>query len=101
MSTARHLIALLKTHVRGDEQEFLSLAMQVAAAEARAGHSRVAEEIRTLIDEAKAKGVIEKQAGSVVVLQPRGELANLVSIEQPTLRLSSMVLTNSMKERLN
>jgi len=35
MSSARHQISLLKTHVRGDEKEFLSVAMEIAAREAR------------------------------------------------------------------
>jgi SpoVK/Ycf46/Vps4 family AAA+-type ATPase len=102
MSTARQLIALLKTHVRGDEEEFLSIAMQVAAREARLGHSQVAEEIRKLIDTAKAKTSpsVQRQAGSVVVLQPRGELANLVSIQQPTIRLSSITLPEDTANRL-
>lgn len=101
MSTARQLIALLKTHVRGDEEEFLSIAMQVAAREARLGHSQIAEEIRNLIDEAKSRGQnLERRPGSVLVLQPRSELANLLSIQQPTIRLSNMVLANDIENRL-
>jgi SpoVK/Ycf46/Vps4 family AAA+-type ATPase len=101
MSSARHLITLLKTHVRGDEQEFLSVAMEVAAREARQGHMKVAEQIRDLVDQARAKAtLLEKRAGSVVVLQPRGEMASLLSVSQPTLRLSSMVLSESLEERL-
>jgi len=36
MSAARHMIALLKSHLEGDDKEFLSVAMQAAAHEARA-----------------------------------------------------------------
>ena len=94
MSSARHLITLLKTHVRGDEKEFLSVAMEVAAREARQGHMKVAEQIRELVDQARIKSsVLEKRGASVVVLQPRGEMASLLSVSQPTIRLSSMVLT--------
>jgi SpoVK/Ycf46/Vps4 family AAA+-type ATPase len=101
MSSARHLISLLKTHVRGDEQEFMSVAMEVAAREARQGHMKVAEQIRDLVDQARAKATIaQKKVGSVVVLQPRGDLANLLSVSQPTLRLSSMVLPESLEKRL-
>jgi hypothetical protein len=94
MSSARHLLSLLKTHVRGDEQEFLSLAMEVAAREARQGHTKVAEQIRELVDQARSKATLaQKQGGSVVVLQPRGDMANLLSVSQPTIRFSSMVLS--------
>src|SRR3954470_20016513 len=101
VSTARQLLALLKTHVRGDEEEFLSIAMQVAAREARLGHSQVAEEIRKLIDEAKLKSqALDRRSGSVLVLQPRSELANLLSIQQPTIRLSNIVLASEIEKRL-
>jgi SpoVK/Ycf46/Vps4 family AAA+-type ATPase len=101
MSSARHLIALLRTHVQGDEHEFLSVAMELAAREARLGHARVAEQIRELVDKARAReSQIERRPGSVVVLQPRGEIANLLSVHQPTIRLSSMVLPDALEKRL-
>ena len=101
MSTARHLIALLKTHIQGDDQEFLSVAMEVAAREARLGHARVAEQIRELVDNARARGSrVEKRAGSVVVLQPKSEIANLLSVQQPPTRLATMVLPEALESRL-
>ena len=53
MGSARHMIALLKSHVEGDDKEFLSVAMQAAAHEARLGHVAVAQQLRELIDEAE------------------------------------------------
>jgi len=101
MSTARQLIALLKNHVDGDEQEFLSVALQLAAREARLGHQKVAEQIRELVDQARTKGsAIQRRTGSFVVLQPRNELSSLLSIQQPTMRLSSLVLSQTIEERL-
>jgi SpoVK/Ycf46/Vps4 family AAA+-type ATPase len=101
MSTARHLIALLRTHVQGDETEFLSVAMEMAAREARLGHAKVAEQIRDLVDQARTRNSqIQRRAGSVVVLQPKGEIANLLSVQQPTIRLSSMVLPETIEKRL-
>ena len=101
MSTARHLIALLRTHVQGDETQFLSVAMEVAAREARLGHARVAEQIRELVDQARTRSSqLEKRGGSVVVLQPKGEIANLLSVQQPTIRLAGMVLPDALEKRL-
>jgi SpoVK/Ycf46/Vps4 family AAA+-type ATPase len=101
MSSARHLITLLKTHVRGDEEEFLSVAMELAAREARQGHMKVAEQIRELVDQARTKAtLLQNSTGSVVVLQPRGEMAGLLSVVQPTIRLASMVLPESLEKRL-
>jgi AAA+ superfamily predicted ATPase len=75
--------------------------MELAAREARLGHARVAEQIRELVDQARARGSqIEKRGGSVVVLQPKGEIANLLSAQQPTIRLASMVLPEALEQRL-
>lgn len=98
---ARHLIALLKSHVQGDDAQFLSVAMQVAAEEARRGHAKTAETIRELVDAAKQRSTrLEQRSGSVVVLQPRGELANLVSVCTPEIRLASLVLPPQTEAKL-
>ena len=55
MATAEQLKALLKSHVQGDESHFYAVAMQMAADEARQGHSKIAHELRALIDEAKKR----------------------------------------------
>ena len=53
MASADQLKALLKSHLEGDDDRFFSVTMQVAAHEAKPGHGKLAEELRTLIDEAK------------------------------------------------
>ena len=76
MSTARHILALLRSHVEGEEQQFYSAALQMAAHEARQGHSRLAQEIRELIDQAKArKSVIDKKSEPIPLVQPKGDSA--------------------------
>jgi SpoVK/Ycf46/Vps4 family AAA+-type ATPase len=101
MSTARHMIALLKSHVEGDDQEFLSVAMQAAAHEARLGHGAIAQQLRDLIDEAKRRsGAVQNRPGQLIVLEPRGELASVLSVQTPTLRLSDMALPEALSERL-
>jgi SpoVK/Ycf46/Vps4 family AAA+-type ATPase len=101
MSTARHMIALLKCHLEGDDKEFLSVAMQAAAHEARLGHGAVAQQLRDLIDEAKRRSAAtQAKPGQLIVLEPRGELASLLSVQMPTLRLTDMALPPALSERL-
>jgi hypothetical protein len=101
MSNARHMIALLKSHMEGDEREFLSVAMQAAAHEARLGHGAIAQQIRDLIDEAKRRSsVVQSRPGQLIVLEPRGELASLLSVKTPKIRLSEMALPTTLLERL-
>jgi SpoVK/Ycf46/Vps4 family AAA+-type ATPase len=101
MSNARQLMALLKSHFQGDDRQFCSVAMQVAAHEARLGHAKIAEEMRELIDQAKSRSSIEQQrTGPVLITQPKGELANLLSVRYPDVRLASMVLPTKLDARL-
>jgi SpoVK/Ycf46/Vps4 family AAA+-type ATPase len=101
MSAARHMIALLKSHLEGDDKEFLSVAMQAAAHEARLGHVAVAQQLRDLIDESKRRSsAVGNRSGQLVVLEPRGELASLLSVQTPAIRFSDMALPETLAERL-
>jgi SpoVK/Ycf46/Vps4 family AAA+-type ATPase len=97
MPTTHHILTLLKSHIEGEEQQFYSAALQMAAHEARKGHGKLAQEIRELIDQAKAsKSVIERKSNPLPLVQPRGDLVNLVSVRYPDIRLSDMILTNDL-----
>lgn len=101
MASAEQLKALLKSHVDGDDSHFFAVAMQVAAREAKLGHGKLAQELRALIDEAKARKhehVIPKKP--IPITQPRGELSALLSVSYPKLRLSDMILDERVSERL-
>lgn len=102
MSTARHIIALLQSHVAGDDERFLSVATQLAAHEARQGHGKLAQEMRELIDFAKGKGatVGRRGAGPVPLVQPKGELSALLAARYSETRLQDMVLAPDLEERL-
>src|SRR5690349_1806970 len=102
MTSARHILALLQSHIAGDEDRFLSVATQLAAHEARQGHGKLAQELRELIDEAKGKGatVGRRGAGPVPIVRPQGELTNLLAARYSDIRLSSMVLTPELEDRL-
>jgi SpoVK/Ycf46/Vps4 family AAA+-type ATPase len=102
MTTARHIVALLQSHIDGDEDRFLSIATQLAAHQARQGHGKLAQELRELIDTAKGKGinVARRGAGPVPFAQPKGELSSLLSARYSDIRLNSMVLGLELRARL-
>lgn len=100
MSTARQIVALLKSHVEGDDAQFLSVAMQVAAQEARQGHGKIAQELRALIDQAKEHRSAVRRTGAIPLAQPKGELAALLSVAYPEVRLAGMVLPPELESRL-
>jgi SpoVK/Ycf46/Vps4 family AAA+-type ATPase len=99
MTASRHLIALLKSHIDGDNEHFLSVALQVAAHEARQGHGKLAQELRDLVDEARLRSK-ERRKKPVPLAQPKGELASLVAVSYSDTRVSSMVLPAELEERL-
>jgi hypothetical protein len=101
MTTARHIVTLLKSHIAGDEDRFLATAMQLAAHEARQGHGKLAQDLRDLVDAAKAKGsTMRREAKPVPLVQPKGELASLLSARYPDLRLPDMILPDAIRGRL-
>lgn len=97
--TGEHLKALVQRHLEGDEEGFLSVATQVAARAARAGRTRFAQELQALISTAR-----DKRAAPAVkptpLVQPRGELAGLMTVQYPTVRLADMTLSASIQSRL-
>ena len=76
MASAEQLKALLKSHMDGDDAHFYSVAMQVAAREAKMGHGKLALELKKIIDNAKKKSsidnTIEKNKAVIHIAQPRG-----------------------------
>src|SRR5689334_2112833 len=73
--------------------------MQIAAHEARQGHGKLAQEIRDLIDQARAAKPARPDR-PVPIVQPRGELAGLFAASYPTLGLPDMVLSLETRQRL-
>jgi hypothetical protein len=101
MTTARHIVTLLKSHIAGDEDRFLATAMQLAAHEARQGHGKLAQELKELVDAAKTKEpAMRRQSGPVPLVQPKGELAGLLNARYPDSRLLDMILPESIHARL-
>ncbi len=99
MTSSKHLIALLRSHIDGDNEQFLPVAMQVAAHEARQGHGNLAKQLRDLVDEARSQKA-NRVIRPVPLAQPKGDLATLISASYSDIRLASMVLPGPLKGRL-
>lgn len=101
MASAEQLRALVKSFIDRDDRQFYSVAMQVAAHEAKLGHGRLAEDLRDMIDAAKSRVVPGEQSGKLVPLaRPRGELANLLTVAYPKSRLADMVLDSDVSVQI-
>ncbi len=101
MATAEQLKALIRSFGEGDDARFYRVALQLAATEARRGHSNVARDLRALVDEARDKQrIVEKPRGPVPITQPRGELEGILTASFPEVRLSQMVLSKDVERSL-
>ena len=95
------LKALLRSHIDGDDAQFYSIAMQLAAAEARVGHGKLAEELRELVDKAKTRRGIRSLADAPIPInRPKGELANLLRVSYPKSRLADLVVASQVEQSL-
>ncbi|MEQ1590434.1 MAG: AAA family ATPase [Gallionella sp.] len=107
MASSEQLKALIKSHITRDDGHFYSVAMQVAAHEAKLGHGKLAEELRDMIDAAKTR-LWQDTSGKLVPIasalnnssKPRGELANLLTVTYPSNRLGDMVLDDLVSGQL-
>jgi SpoVK/Ycf46/Vps4 family AAA+-type ATPase len=65
------------------------------------GHGTLAKELRDLIDAVKSRGIVIPPRDAVPIVQPRGELAALLSASFPKVRLADMVLPSAVSTRLS
>jgi SpoVK/Ycf46/Vps4 family AAA+-type ATPase len=101
MATADQIKALVKSHSEGDDERFYSVALQVAANEARKGRSEFAAELRDLIDRIRARAAARPGENVPIPLAaPRGELAELLGVSYPETRVDDMVLAPDLRRRL-
>ncbi len=94
MATAEQIKSLIRSHISDEPERFYSIALQVAAHEARQGHGGVANEIRELVDRAK-----QTQPRNISLTLPQ-DLSGLVLSEDSTSSLAELVLNNELKQRI-
>ncbi|MEM7670814.1 MAG: ATP-binding protein [Pseudomonadota bacterium] len=99
MSNAKQILAMLRSRADGDDEQFYSIALQIAAAEARQGRRRTAEDIREAVDAARsARGT--KASVAIPFAVPRGDLDGLLELRQTRLTLADVVLAEDLHARL-
>jgi SpoVK/Ycf46/Vps4 family AAA+-type ATPase len=102
VASAAQIISLVRSHTRGDASRFEQVALQLAAQAAKRGHNKVAEELRTLVEEARNQAAsVERTRDPIPMVRPRGELAGILTASFPSVRLSSLVLPPRLDEALH
>jgi len=104
MANSDHVKALIRSHAEGDDERFYAIAMQVAAQAARQGHTKFSQELRELVDQAKVRTKAQpeiQRVRPIPIVQPRGELAGLLTASFPKTRLADMSLDDSIRSRID
>jgi SpoVK/Ycf46/Vps4 family AAA+-type ATPase len=100
VANTKQILALMQSRAEGDDVQFESIVLQVAASEARKGHRNVADELRKAVDLARSK---RSNSSSVTVpfAAPRGELDGLLELRKVNTKLSDVILSKGVSERLD
>ncbi|MBN8684596.1 MAG: ATP-binding protein [Chitinophagales bacterium] len=92
MAKADNILSLIKAHYNNEPERFITVALQIAAHEAKLGHTLVANEIKTTIDKAKANRHKTKTFAP--------DLQGLVLESEPAVRLSDMIASDDIKSKI-
>lgn len=93
MAKTDYIISLIKSHYDNEPERFTTLALQIAAYEAKLGHSVVANEIKILIDKAKETKQKNKSFSP--------DLQGLIIENVPAVNLADMIASTDIKSKIN
>jgi SpoVK/Ycf46/Vps4 family AAA+-type ATPase len=94
MAASEIVQELIRAHVAGDSDRFRTIALQLAASEARVGHRKVAGRIRDLVEEDKERAK-SRPIAPTPLARPSRDLRGLLVSAYPKERLRDIVLTES------
>lgn len=92
MATAEQLKSLIRSHLSDDGERFVTIALQLAAHEAKQGHGALANDIRTMVDNAR------KVPAKVVSFNR--ELEDLIISVNPGERISDLIVSSDLRNRI-
>jgi SpoVK/Ycf46/Vps4 family AAA+-type ATPase len=101
MATAEQIKALLKTHAERDEERFYAVALQVAAGAARTGHTKLAGDIKILVERGRNRASMGPVSVPAPLLkQPKGDLSGILEFSNPGTGAGEIVLSDEVSGRL-
>lgn len=105
MATANQLKTLVKSHFEDNSEKFNTVALQIAAHEAKLGHTNLANDIRKIIDAAKInkpklKNIDPNLQGLFLEIYPQEHLTDLVVAPQIKNRIERIINEFTYKDKL-
>lgn len=105
MATANQLKMLVKSHFEENNEKFNTIALQIAAHEARLGHTNLANDIRKIIESSKnnkpkLKNIDSNLQGLFLEIYPQERLSDLVVSPQIKERIERIIHEFIYKDKL-
>lgn len=103
MASANQLKLLVKNFIARDDRKFLSIVLQIAAHEAKIGHSKLADELRELVEKGKLSLNTENSyprvlSASTAVINHSS--SDLFTVSHPTVSLNDVIFSESVKTKI-
>lgn len=92
-----HITAMVRSHASGDDSAFYSVALQIAAREAKQGHHTLAADIKKAVDASRQS---TPRSNVTRLARPRGDLADLILTSHPDISLRDLVLPPALSAQL-
>ncbi|MCR4322128.1 MAG: ATP-binding protein [Candidatus Brocadiaceae bacterium] len=105
MATADQIKTLIKSHFENDPDRFMTIALQIAAHEAKHGHGGFADEVRKLIDKSKTsqfkiKPISPELSGLIIEVEPKERLAELIVSDELKNKIQRILKECRQKDKL-
>ena len=94
MAKAEYIISLIRSHYANEPERFTTLALQVAAYEAKLGHTLTAGEIKKIIDKAQTK------TNTPQIKTFNKDLQGLLVEQIPAVKLSDIIASPNITEKI-
>ncbi|MBE2254774.1 MAG: ATP-binding protein [Ignavibacteria bacterium] len=92
MAKADYILSLIKSHYINEPERFTTIALQIAANEARMGHTSLANDIKSIIDKANEIKYKSKTFST--------ELQGLILEKVPDVNLADMIASKDIKSKI-
>ena len=93
MANANQLKALFRSHFENDKNKFKTIALQLAASEARKGHSVLATDLKKIID--------SDRTSKLRTLKSDNLLGDIIEERSPNYRISNLVSSKEIVVKIN
>lgn len=105
MASANQLKLLVKNFIARDDRKFLSIVLQIAAHEAKIGHTKLAEELRLLVDKGKMvnlenQGTLFPRVVSSSTAVINHSSSDLFTVSHPTTSIKEIILAEDVHAKI-